>query len=61
MSMTPEQERDAILVAWNKWRIDSNAAKTDNGVAAAFDAFCTDVEPIAVANGNPGGYPKRKL
>jgi hypothetical protein len=61
MSMTPQQTLDAIFAAWNTWRIQSNAAKTDAGVAAAFEDFVEAVEPLAVANGHPNGAPKRKL
>lgn len=59
--MTTQQTLDAIFAAWNAWRIQSNAAKTDAGVAIAFEEFVQDLEPLAVANGHPAGVPKRKL
>jgi hypothetical protein len=61
MSMTPQQERDAILAAWNTWVITSNAATTDAQCADAFKQFVAVVRPIAVNNGHPNGTPRRKL
>lgn len=59
--MSAQTDLSAILEAWNTWRIQSNAAKADNGCAIAFADFCEVLEPIAVANGKPAGVPTRKL
>lgn len=59
--MSAQTDLSAILEAWNTWRIQSNAAKSDNGCRIAFEDFSEVLEPIAVANGKPPGVPTRKL